>query len=213
MQGMNRSLLLTLLALAAAWYLWKPALDAPLADELAAVLNAPDGFSSKVSIRRPPLQTSLEPPSTVQVDEYDLRLLADFQLEALVLGRRDYLWGDEARLSPIDLALGWGPMARREVVDQIDIRQSGRFYFWQVERYPIERSAIISNSANMHLIPASPEVFAELQRTEIGKHVRLRGFLVNVKRDDGWYWRSSTSRVDSGSGACELILVTRAEVF
>jgi hypothetical protein len=213
MASMNKSLVLTLLALAVAWYVWNPALDAPLADELAAVINAPDGFSSKVSIRRPPLQTMLEPPSIVQVDEYDLSLIADFQLEALVLGRRDYLWGDEARLSPIDLALGWGPMADREVVDQINIRQSSRFYFWQVEHYPIERSAIISNSANMHLIPASPEVFAQLQRTEAGKNVRLRGFLVNVERANGWYWRSSTSRTDSGSGACELILVTRAEVF
>jgi len=210
---MNKPLLLVLVLLTVAWYLWNPALTAPLATELATLVDEPSGFSPGVSIRRPPLQSNLDNPAVVEVGEYDLTLIADFQIEALVLGRRDYRRGDEATLSPIDLALGWGPMARQEVVDQIDIRQRGRFYFWEVESYPIERSAIIGNSANMHLIPASPAVFGELQRADTNSQVRLRGFLVNVEREDGWYWRTSTNRTDSGNGACELFLVTRAEVF
>ena len=210
---MNIRLILALLALGLAWYLWNPSLEAPLAEELAAVVEAPTGYAAGVSIRNPPVQAVIDDHPVISVDGFDINPIADFQLEALILGRRDYHRGTEARLSPIDLALGWGPMSEPDVVDQVSIRQSGRFYYWQVESYPIPRSDIIENSANMHLIPASPSVFAELQRAEKDKHIRLRGMLVNVERDNGWHWRSSTTRSDSGNGACEIILVTRAEVY
>lgn len=210
---MNKKLLLLLILVGVAWYLWNGPLQAPLADDLSRAVQVSGNFSSGVSIDRPPVQTDLANPTVVQVDDFAFTLLADFQLEARILGRRDYRHDDGARLSPIDLALGWGPMARPDVVEEIDISQRGRFYFWEVDRYPIERAAIISNSANMHLIPASPRVFSELKRAEQDRQIRLRGFLVNVDRRDGWRWRSSTTRSDSGDGACELILVTAAQVF
>lgn len=37
--------------------------------------------------------------------------VASFELEALVLGRRDYDHDRGAQVSPVDLALGWGPMS------------------------------------------------------------------------------------------------------
>ena len=156
---MNRKLVALLLLAGIAWALWNPPLSAPLAEEMARVVEAPTGFAAGVSIDNEPLQQDFSTHPTLQVDEYEFTLVADFQLEARVLGRRDYRRGAEARLSPIDLALGWGPMARDEIIDQISIRQRGRFYFWRVESYPIEHAAIVRNSANMHMIPASPEVF------------------------------------------------------
>jgi hypothetical protein len=38
--------------------------------------------------------------------------------------------------------------------------------------------------------------------------VQLEGFLIEARRNDGWYWRSSLTRKDSGAGACELVYVT-----
>lgn len=209
---MNPRLILALIGLGLAWYLWNPSLEAPLAEELASMVEAPSGFAAGVSIHNPPVQAAIDAHPLIKVDDFAISPVADFQLEALILGRRDYHRGTEARLSPIDLALGWGPMAEPDVVDQVSIRQSGRFYYWQVESYPIPRSDIIENSANMHLVPASPEVFAELQRAETDKRIRLRGLLVNIERADGWRWRTSTTRSDSGNGACEIILVTHAQV-
>lgn len=210
---MSRKLIIAIVALALAGYLWNPPLSAPLAEQLEPLVQTPVGFAAGVSLQRPPLQQDLDDHPVIRVDDYALTPVADFQLEARVLGRRDYRHDAGARLAPIDLALGWGPMARPEIIDQVTIRQRGRFYFWQVESYPIERAEIIGNSANMHLIPASPAVFAELQRAERDRRIRLRGYLVNVDRTDGWRWRSSTTRTDSGDGACELILVTRVEVY
>ncbi len=211
--GMNRKLILLVVVAGVAWWLWSGPVQAPMAVELAGVIPASSGFDSMVSIDQPPVQHNLSPPPVLQIGDHDFTLMADFQLEARVLGRRDYRHDPGASLAPIDLALGWGPMARAEVVDQIEIRQRGRFYFWRADHEPIDRSQIVRNSANMHLIPASPEVFEELRRAESGRTVRLRGNLVNVSRADGWRWHTSMTRSDSGNGACELFLVTLARVF
>jgi hypothetical protein len=63
----------------------------------------------------------------------------------------------------------------------------------------------------MHLIPASDEVRQALARVKRHELVTISGYLVAVQHPDGWRWRSSVSRTDSGGGACELIWVERAE--
>jgi hypothetical protein len=40
-----------------------------------------------------------------------------------------------------------------------------------------------------------------------GDQIRLRGYLVRVAASDGWQWRSSLTRDDTGAGACELVLL------
>ena len=61
----------------------------------------------------------------------------------------------------------------------------------------------------MHMIPASDEVAAALNRIKRDDRVRIDGWLVQVDADDGWRWRSSLTRDDSGGGggACELVFV------
>jgi hypothetical protein len=54
-------------------------------------------------------------------------------------------------------------------------------------------------------------VARRLKDVRPGQVVRLRGYLVAVTADDGWQWRSSLSRTDTGSGACELFWVEWAE--
>ena len=59
----------------------------------------------------------------------------------------------------------------------------------------------------MHLIPANAAVAAELRRVRRDDRVRVDGWLVEAQAADGWRWRSSLSREDSGNGACELVYV------
>ena len=210
---MKRSILALAGLVLLAWYLFSSPISVPLAEDLARMVDRPTGFEYAVSIDAPPLQTNFQQRPTIDVADYRFTLMADFQLEARVLGRKDYRRDAGARLAPIDLALGWGAMARPEIIEQFDIRQRRRFYFWRADDYPIPRQEIIASSANMHLIPASPEVLDALKRAGQGDVVRLRGYLVNVDRNDGWRWRTSMVRTDTGDGACELVLVTLAEVF
>lgn len=46
-----------------------------------------------------------------------------------------------------------------------------------------------------------------------GHIVRFHGYLIEARRDDGWHWRSSLTRNDTGNGACELIWVEDLEVL
>ncbi|MBC9249801.1 hypothetical protein A9179_05885 [Pseudomonas alcaligenes] len=138
--------------------------------------------------------------------------LQPFALEALVLGREDYRHDRGAAVSPTDLALGWGPMADPQVLARIDISQGNRWYRWHVDEFPIERRAIETHSANMHMIPATAEVATALATVEAGQQIALRGQLVRVDGDDGFHWLSSLSREDVGDGACELIWVESLQI-
>lgn len=172
----------------------------PESSELPQVSLAP--------VSAEPLQQNLTPPAELEFGQYSLRLLAEFALEARVLARERYRMGREADLSPWDFALGWGRMAEPEIARQFTIRQSGRWYYWRTEQLPIPQREVEISSANMHLIPADDQVREALDRVNSGSTVSLRGFLVEARGEDGWRWRSSMSREDTGDGACELILVT-----
>ncbi len=144
---------------------------------------------------------------------YRVKPLADFTIKARVLGREDYRLDRQAELAPMDLALGWGPMSDQAVLDEIDISQSGRWYRWYAKQLPIPRRDIERNSANMHLIPADEWVEDTLDDIREGSIVELRGFLVEAKSDDGWRWRSSLTRDDTGARACELVFVERVRLI
>ncbi|MCW9000949.1 MAG: hypothetical protein OQK04_19715, partial [Kangiellaceae bacterium] len=114
----------------------------------------------------------------------------------------------EADLSPVDLALGWRNMSDESVLEKIDISQSGRFYRWYVDSFPIPRREIEVHSANMHLIPSNELVADTISKVRKGDIVEISGSLVSVvSNKDGWRWKSSLTRNDTGSGACELIWV------
>jgi hypothetical protein len=142
--------------------------------------------------------------------DHDIEPLADFAITARVLSRENYRFDRAAVLSPVDLGLGWGPMSDDEVLRRLTISQGGRWYFyrWSGEP-PIPVHEIVRHSANMHLIPADDAVAATLARVRPGHVVELAGRLVEVRGSDGFRWRSSLTREDSGDGACEIVFVER----
>jgi hypothetical protein len=160
-----------------------------------------------------PVQRSIPNPEPFDFKGYRITPLAQFEIEARVLSRERYRRGREAELSPIDLALGWGPMSAQEVIDQLDISQSHRYYQWRTDRLPLPLPVIASHSANMHIIPAADPIEDELAKIRKGHIVRLGGYLIQATAPDGWRWRSSLTRSDTGGGACEVVLVNRIAVL
>jgi len=153
-----------------------------------------------------PAQRDLGSSAIINIDSYRITPRAEFQIRARVLSREDYNWGNEADLSPVDLALGWGVMSDQAVLDRIAIRQSGRWYYTRYEYpAPIPDQAIIQNSGNMHMIPADDWVRKKLKKVRRGDLVQLRGQLVDIDTDSGWRWRTSLSRNDTGGGSCEIV--------
>ncbi len=168
----------------------------------------------ELSINKQPVQKKINSKGKVfQYSEFKITPLAEFQLAAKVLSSKHYSRGLESNLSPVDLALGWGPMSKTDVIDKFSIKQSNRFYFWRTKNYPIPHDAVISNSANMHFIPSNAMIDKKLKSVKAGQSVRFKGYLVRIDMDSGWRWISSLSRNDSGNGACELILVEEFSIL
>ena len=155
-----------------------------------------------------PQQKNLGSPVSHRVDEYTITEIAKFDIKAKVLSKKNYRIGREADLSPTDLALGWGNMSDESILENIEISQSGRFYRWYVDSFPIPRREIETHSANMHLIPVNDSVESLIGKIRQGDIIEISGSLVDViSNDDGWRWKSSQTRNDTGSGACELLWV------
>lgn len=158
-----------------------------------------------------PKQEIIEDGSPFSHKGYQITPLATFWVEARVLSTKRYRSGRESDLAPIDLALGWGPMSDESVLKDIKISQSSRFYIWRAKDFPIPRKAIQENSANMHLIPGNRDIAKRVGHSRKGDIVVIRGYLVGVDCGDDWHWRSSLTRKDTGTGACELIWVEEFE--
>lgn len=138
---------------------------------------------------------------------------ARFQIEARVLASERYYLDPMADLSPVDLALGWGPMSDEVVLDQLDISQGDRFvYAIPHGPLPISRTLFQLTFSNFHVIPANPQIERELKSLRRGEVVRLAGLLVDVARPGAARWRSSLARTDSGAGACEILFATQLAV-
>ena len=147
------------------------------------------------------------------VDDYILTRRARFEIRARVLSTERYYMRREGDLSPIDLALGWGPMSDQSVLDQINISQSGRWYRFRYDLPgPLPEQQLIGSSSNMHMIPANPGIAKRLKKLRDGEVVVLEGFLVDVDHPSGWLWRTSLSRNDTGNGACEIVYVESMRV-
>ena len=205
-----RSWLVLALALAAiGWWFSPLSPHAPAVAALAPGVDPRCPPPPRVATGEPPLQSAV--PATLQpfrLAAAQLQPLAGFSVEARVLSRRDYRRGREAELSPTDLALGWGAMAARGMAERLDVSQSGRWYRYQWSgEPPLPPREIARSSANMHLIPADAATAAALRDVRAGERVRIDGWLVEADAPDGWRWRSSLSRDDTGAGACELVYV------
>jgi hypothetical protein len=164
-----------------------------------------------VLVDRVPLQA----PTTAapfEFGDFEITPRASYDIEARVLSVEPYKLDGGAKLSPIDFAVGWGPMSDSAVLDHFRITQGARFFTIYPDEAAIDLRTALLGSANMHLIPATGRVRDQLEDVRAGNLVRLRGYLVSVAGANGYTWNSSLTREDSGAGACELFYVESVEM-
>lgn len=168
--------------------------------------NRPAPYGPGVAVPELPIQESTDKEPFLFKD-FTFKPLAKFHIRARVLSKENYYIDGSSKLSPTDLAMGWGNLSDKTIIDQLDISQRGRFYYWKPKGngYPIPKKDIIRSSANMHIIPANDIVEDALSDVREGNIVTIEGYLVEISKPDGWHWKSSTTRNDSGGGACEVI--------
>jgi hypothetical protein len=158
-----------------------------------------------------PVQLASGLPAPFVHAGYTFTPLARYTVTAVVLGRERYRNDREADLAPLDLVLGWGPMSLSAVINDLRISQSGRWYEyrWSGEP-PLDPGLMATHSANTHCLPAD-DVRAALLAVKRHDVVTLEGYLVEVTGADGYHWRSSLSRDDTGGHSCEVLWVTKVD--
>ena len=163
-------------------------------------------------ISYPPTQWNA-PAVEFQRDEFRMVARAHFEITARVLRKEHYRFDRMAGASPVDLALGWQRMSDSAILDQMTCGQGQRFYecSWR-KKDLIDWNHFTTQSANMHMIPATKKVEETLMSVRKGQIVSLRGYLVDVHHPNGGKWRTSLIREDWGPGACEIIWVTHLTV-
>jgi hypothetical protein len=177
--------------------------------------HRPITYEPGVLVHADPTQVNLpgdEP--AFDFGNFHLKPLARFALDARLLHSRIYRFDPGARLVPIDLAVGWGPMSDEQVLDRLHITQSMRFFWYEYrDPPPIPKDQIISHATNIHIIPSTPELAASCKSLRGGALVHLSGELVEATGPGIATWRSSLSRTDTGNGACELLYLKEMEVL
>lgn len=178
-------------------------------------------FYPETVITFPPGLTAPDQPIQVNISEerfwikyeFNFKALAEYKIKSRVLSRNNFSLGKESEISPLDLALGWGPMSDQSVIDKINISQSNRWYHWKADVLPIPMKEISLNSANVHIIPKDESVEDKFDEVYKGSLVEMIGYLVEVTAEDGWRWKSSLKRDDTGGGSCELFWVEELTIL
>lgn len=116
------------------------------------------------------------------------------------------------KILPIDIALGWREMAKKENYDRTNITQSNRWYHWKVDNFFIPQKSIEYNSANTHFIPMNQTILNKLYDLKVDDTIQFYGYLSIIDKDNR-ITKSSRTRKDTGGGACEVVFITDLEVI
>ena len=170
-------------------------------------------YGPGVKVSNEPIQNDIYLKDSFKFKGYDVEKLASYEIEAKVLSRKDYS-DMGSKFSPTDLALGWGHMSDESVLETLNISQSGRWYRWRSKTttLPISINEVKYSSANTHIIPANELVKENLKNVKKGSIIKMKGYLVKITGENGYIWKSSTTRRDSGAGACEIFYVERLDL-
>ncbi|NVJ58794.1 MAG: hypothetical protein HWE27_00305 [Gammaproteobacteria bacterium] len=175
-------------------------------DPAAKYEDLSDGLIPPAALEQPK-QQNLSSKNSFKINKTLITPLAEFEIAARVLGVEPYYFDRGASISPVDLALGWGVMAKPETLAHINISQRNRWYYWRTENDNVALRDIQVNSANMHMVPANDLIAKKLKSVASGQFINIKGKLIQAEEEGGWRWRSSLTRQDTGGGACELIYV------
>lgn len=176
--------------------------------------NRPLRHEPGVLVAQPPQQVDEPPHALPEHDGFKLNAIAKYHLRARVLGTKRYYGGIQSGLVPVDVAVGWGSMSDQSVLDQLSLSMSNRFFFYQWQNQPpVPKDVIMRSAANNHVISADGKVSSTVKGLRRGQIVDMSGWLVEATGPEGFRWKSSLRRDDTGNGACELFYVDKINVW
>lgn len=149
---------------------------------------------------------------------YRVEPLYRYRLYGLVVSRRTHdgdrmlhgRWNDH--LNVADLCVVWGANAAADL---------SHFDFWNGQFTCFFNTGDAASWArfrpdqlgNNHLLADTADLRARIAAVRVGDQVEIAGYLASYGNDHGFRRGTSTTRTDTGNGACETIYVTALDVL
>ena len=164
-----------------------------------------------------PIQIETDGSTRIKIDDTNINIyyLYTYEIRGKALATYHYLPTKIAnKLSPVDVGIGWGYLLNDEHFDSIKWSETGsrRLTYRYNDGYWKTHAADFEGLySNNHLIPSNKKIRKLIKKIKPGDYIELKGYLVNIywsKNNYEYYWESSTTREDTGDGACEVFYVT-----
>lgn len=164
-------------------------------------------------------KTSGNTEKIIDSTKVNINYVANYSMAGRVVDVQDYLgYNITNKLSPRDIGISWGFLTADKNNNHLKWTSTGnRFLKWSTNDGVWLSSVggkqeVIKRFSNNHVIPSDKNIAKLIRNIKKDDFVRIDGYLVNVNyntKNGGYFtWNSSTSRSDSGDGACEIIYVT-----
>lgn len=203
----NKAAFFASLALAAVAFWQRDALPAPstLLPQLAA---------------EPVQRAVAKAPFTVEYGgvRYEVEPQYEYELRGLVVSLRQHDGSSRMHraandhLNVADVCVIWGDSAASPHLNDIAFWNGIFTCNFSTRSQAAWESIDAAQIANNHLIVDDDVIRNEVQRVSIGDQIRVRGWLASYGAVGGPKRGTSTTRTDTGDGACETIFVREFEI-
>jgi hypothetical protein len=152
--------------------------------------------------------------------EYTVQPVAEYEISGLVVTHNnihafDDIYHDGDSVDIKDICVIWGDNVSSSIFQRVAFYSepwSCHFYASNSADFEEFRPDQVSNN---HLLAEDERVQAIINSVSIGDQISLRGRLINYSpvENPSWIRKSSTTRLDTGNGACEVMLVEQARIL
>ena len=116
-------------------------------------------------------------------------------------------------LNMLDVCVVWGDNAGNPLLDRIDFWNGIFTCVVKTRDQAAWDSFDIYQLSNNHLISDDEWIRKDVRKLKIGDQIRVQGLLASYSSSGGGERGTSTTRKDTGDGACETIYVDRFEII
>lgn len=156
---------------------------------------------------------------------YEVKPLYEYVINALIVNKMYYrLFSiyNYDKVFPMDLCLIWGSNVESGVFRNKSVKFSQDCRWCWAEWFG-NVNFNLDEMSNNHLLLNNPKLERKIKTLVIGDQIKIKGKLVNVKAnlvgkpgrfdEKNLTWNTSTTRTDSGAGACEVIYVEDLQIL
>lgn len=184
--------------------------------------DVPAGLAVDAALAADPAQTpTWRPPFTTRWDgiEYTVEPQFEYDLYGVIVSYRQH--GEASRmhrlakdhLNMADVCVVWGGDATSEYLAELDFWNGVFTCNVHTSSREAWESFDMTEMSNNHLISDDPAIRERVADVAIGDQVHIKGVLASYGAHEGGRRGTSTTREDTGDGACEVIFVDTFEVI